>query len=61
VLFLISHRVYRVTEIAIQLNYISFKIIQAAINVPKDLGPEPLESVLKDDMSWIIHTPSESI
>jgi len=44
-----------------QLNYISFKIIRAAINVHKELGPGLLEEVLKDGITRVIYTPSESI
>ncbi|OPX33591.1 MAG: hypothetical protein B1H11_12300 [Desulfobacteraceae bacterium 4484_190.1] len=41
----ISHRGHRDTESIVQLNYLSSKIIQAAINVHKELGPGLLESV----------------
>ena len=41
----VSHREHRDTESIMQLNYLSSKIIQAAINVHKELGPGLLESV----------------
>ena len=42
---IVSHRAHRDTESVMQLNYLSSQIIQAAINVHKELGPGLLESV----------------
>jgi len=41
---IVSHREHRDTESIMQLNYLSSKIIQAAINVHKELGPGLLEA-----------------
>jgi len=43
------------------LNYISSKIIQVTINVHKEVGSRLGEYVLKEEISRIIHTHSESI
>ena len=41
---IVSHREHRDTESVMQLNYLFSKIIQAAINVHKELGPGLLEA-----------------